>query len=346
MPQLFDPFEFKALSLRNRVIMPPMCQYMVEGKDGCATDWHLIHYASRAIGGTGLIIIEAAAVEPDGRITDRDLGLWSDEQIEPLRRVVEVCHEFGAKVAIQISHAGRKAENAVDPVAPSPLAFSDKYLTPRELGTEEVRAIRARFVAAFERAVQAGVDAIEIHGAHGYLIHQFHSPLTNKRQDVYKDKTRFGLEIIEGAKRVLPESMPLIMRISAVEYVDDGYGLDYSTELCREYQKAGVDLFHISSGGEGPIGSGGRPGSGPGYQVDYAAHIKNALNCPVIAVGRLEDPLLAAEVIQKEKADLVAVGRAMLSSPYWVNEAGIKLGQAPLTPKAYERAYTIGRVNK
>lgn len=343
MPQLFDPFVHKGLQLRNRIVMPPMCQYTVEGKNGTANDWHLIHYASRAIGGTGLIIIEAAGIEPDGRITDRDLGLWSDEHIEPLRKIVDACHAYGAKVAIQLSHAGRKAENAVDPVAPSALAFSDKYRTPRELETDEVKEIVDKFEAAFKRAVEAGMDAIEIHGAHGYLIHQFHSPYTNHRTDAYEDKTRFGKEIIERAKEVLPDSMPLIMRVSAIEYVNKGYGLDYSTEICREYQTAGVDIFHISSGGEGPIGSAGKPGSGPGYQVDFADHIKKALSCPMIAVGRLEDPRLAEEVVREGKADLVAVGRDMLRSPYWANEASIALGLGPITPKPYERAYTIGR---
>jgi NADPH2 dehydrogenase len=340
MPQIFDTFELNDLKLRNRIIMPPMCQYMVEARDGIATDWHFVHYVSRAIGGTGLIILEKTGVEPDGRITDRDLGLWSDEQIEPLQRIVDACHSYGAKVGIQIGHAGRKAENAIDPVAPSPIEFSDKYRTPRELTPTEVSGIIDDFEGAFSRAIEAGMDTIEIHGAHGYLIHQFHSSYTNHRSDRYGvDKARFGVEIIKRAKKVMPESMPLIFRVSAIEYVDGGYGLDYSTELCREYQKAGVDIFHVSSGGEGPIGSAGKPDAGPGYQVDFATHIRKALNCPVIAVGRLENPQLAAQVIQEDKADLVAIGREMLRSPYWANEASIALGKGPLTPKAYERGY-------
>nr|MDA8229615.1 NADPH dehydrogenase [Desulfitobacterium hafniense] len=197
MPILFEPVQIKSLNLPNRVVMPPMCQYMVEGKDGKATDWHYLHYASRAIGGTGLIILEATGIEPDGRITDRDLGIWSDEQIEPLKKIVDICHSYGSKVAIQIAHAGRKAENAPVPVAPSPIPFSDRYKTPKELSTNKVEGIISKFEAAIRRAVEAGFDSIEIHGAHGYLVHQFHSPFTNKRNDKFgEDRTRFGVEII------------------------------------------------------------------------------------------------------------------------------------------------------
>ncbi len=342
MSSLFEPFQMKDLLLRNRVVMPPMCQYSVEAKDGKATDWHFVHYVSRAMGGTGLIIIEMTGVEPDGRITDRDLGLWSDEQIEPLRRVVDACHAYGAKVAIQIGHAGRKAENAVVPVAPSPIAYSERYQQPRELATDEVKSIVSKFGAAVKRALQAGMDAIEIHGAHGYLIHQFQSAYTNQRTDVYgKEKTRFGEEIIQQVRQVMPATMPLIMRISAIEYVETGYGLDYSTELCRTYLKAGVDLLHVSAGGEGPIGSAGKPDAGPGYQVEFARHIREALQAPVIAVGRLENFRLADQVIREGQADLVAVGRGMLRSPYWASEASLALGGGPLTPKPYERAYKI-----
>ncbi|MDI3256568.1 MAG: NADH:flavin oxidoreductase/NADH oxidase [Kyrpidia sp.] len=342
MPTLFDPYSIKNLTLRNRIVMSPMCQYSVTAKDGKPNDWHFVHYASRAIGGAGLIIMEMTDVEPDGRITDYDLGLWSDDQVPAFRRIIDTCHFYGSKVAIQIAHAGRKAEDAPVPVAPSPIRFSERYKVPRELSTEEVKGMVAKFEAAFRRALEAGVDAVEIHGAHGYLIHQFHSPLTNRRTDVYgRDRLRFGVEVIEAAKRVLPESMPIIMRISAVEYVEGGYGLDEAVEFCRRYKEAGVDLFHVSSGGEGPIGSGGTPGAGPGYQVEYAHTLRRALGVPVIAVGKLQDPRLADQVIREEKADLVAVGRGMLRNPYWANEASLLLGGNPLTPKAYERAYTL-----
>ncbi|WP_394236221.1 NADH:flavin oxidoreductase/NADH oxidase [Niallia oryzisoli] len=336
MEHLFSPFNFKGLEVKNRIVMPPMCQYSVEKKDGVATDWHYLHYVSRAIGGAGFIIIEMTDVEPDGRISDFDLGLWSDEQIPPLARMVEACHQYGAKVGIQIAHAGRKAEDAEVPVAPSAIPFDENSKTPRALSTNEVKEMVEKFRKAVQRAVKAGFDAIEIHGAHGYLIHQFHSPLTNKREDEYgKELTKFGREIIEAAKDEMPEDMPLIMRISAKEYVEGGYGINESIEFAKDYQKAGVDIFHVSSGGEGPIGAGGRPGTHAAYQVPLAREIKNALHVPVIAVGRLDDPILANSVIGNEEADLVAVGRGMLRNPYWALEAAATLKKETSIPKQY-----------
>lgn len=336
MEDLLTPYQLKGLSLKNRVVMPPMCQYSVTNKDGIATDWHYLHYVSRAIGGASLIIIEMTDVDPDGRITDYDLGLWSDDQIPALARIVEACHQHGAKVGIQIAHAGRKAEDAVVPVAPSAIPFDENSKTPRELSTEEVKEIVEKFRLAVRRAVQAGVDTIELHGAHGYLIHQFHSPLTNQRIDEYgRDLTKFGKEIIQAAKSEMPENMPLIMRISAREYVEGGYGLDESIEFSREYQKAGVDMFHVSAGGEGPIAADGRPGTHVAYQVPLAKAIKQALNIPVIAVGRLDEPSLANAVIGNEDADLVAVGRGMLRNPYWTLEAATVLHKETGIPKQY-----------
>lgn len=318
MTDLFSPYSFKSLELKNRVVMAPMCQYSVEQKDGIATDWHYMHYVSRAVGGTGLIIIEMTDVEPDGRISDYDLGLWSDEQIPALKRIVDACHSNGAKVAIQIAHAGRKAEDAEVPVAPSAIAFDENSKQPRALTTDEVKGMVEKFRSAVARAVKAGFDAIELHGAHGYLIHQFHSPLTNKREDEYgQDLTLFGREIIQAAKAEMPKDMPLMMRISAKEYVEGGYGINESSEFAKAYKEAGVDVFDISSGGEGPIGASGRPGTHAAYQVPLAKAIKEALDVPVIAVGRLDDPKLANAVIGNEEADLVAVGRGLLRNPYW-----------------------------
>lgn len=336
MEHLFSPFQIKGLELKNRIVMPPMCQYSVEKKDGVANDWHYLHYVNRAIGGAGLIIIEMTDVEPDGRITDFDLGLWSDEQVPPLARIVEACHQYGAKVGIQIAHAGRKAEDAEEPVAPSAIAFDENSKTPRALSTDEVKEMVEKFRKAVQRAVKAGFDAIEIHGAHGYLIHQFHSPLTNKREDEYgKDRTKFGREIIEAAKNEMPENMPLIMRISAKEYVEGGYSINESIPFAKEYQKAGVDMFHVSSGGEGPIGAGGRPGTHAAYQVPLARDIKSALGVPVIAVGRLDDPILANSLIGNEDADLVAIGRGMLRNPHWTLEAATILKKETDIPKQY-----------
>lgn len=342
MVDLFSEYQLKGLSLKNRIVMPPMCQYSVTKKDGIANDWHHTHYVSRAIGGTGLIIIEMTDVEPDGRITDFDLGLWSDEQVKPLARIVEDVHKHGAKVGIQIAHAGRKAEDAAVPVAPSAIPFDDNSTTPRELTTEEVKGMVEKFRLAVRRAVQAGVDVIELHGAHGYLIHQFHSPLTNKRTDEYgQDLTKFGVEVIKAAKSEMPEDMALIMRISAKEYVDGGYGIKESVEFSKVYKEAGVDMFHVSSGGEGPIGADGRPGTHAAYQVPLARDIKEALDIPVIAVGRLDEPGLANSVVGNEDADLVAVGRGMLKNPYWALTAAEALSKQTDIPEQYARSFRI-----
>jgi len=325
---ILTPFAIKDLHLKNRIVMPPMCNFNIEKHDGIPTDWHFTHYASRAIGGCGLIIIEMTNVEGDGRITNRCMGLWNDEQQEALARIVKVCHDFGAKVGIQIGHAGRKAEDAIDPVAPSAIAFSEKYRTPRALTTEEVEAMVLKYQDAVARAVEANVDTIEIHGAHGYLIHQFHSQISNIRTDKYgKDLSLFGCEVIKAAKSVMPKEMPLIMRISAREYIDGGYDILGGIKLCKKYLEAGVDVFHISSGGEGPIGASGGPGAHAGYQVPLARKIKEALDVPVIAVGRLESPHLADAVIGNHDADLVAIGRGVLRNPNWTIEAAKQLGK-------------------
>lgn len=340
MKDLFTPYELKDLKLKNRVVLPPMCQYSVSNKDGIATDWHYMHYVSRAVGGTGLIIVEMTDVEPDGRITDYDLGIWSDEHIPALARIVEACHSYGAKVGIQIAHAGRKAEDAEVPVSSSPIAFNAQSKTPRELSTAEVKDMVNKFRLGVKRAVQAGFDVIELHGAHGYLIHQFHSPLTNVRSDEYgQDLTLFGREVIAAAKSEMPEGMPLIMRISAQEYVEGGYGIKESVEISKAYKEAGADIFHISAGGEGDIAAAGRPGTHAAYQVPLARAIKEQVEVPVIAVGRLDEAVLANAVIGNEEADLVAVGRGMLRNPYWTLEAGIALGKNPGLPKQYEAGF-------
>lgn len=320
--------------------MPPMCQYSVTKKDGIATDWHYIHYVSRAIGGAGLIIIEMTDVEPDGRITDNDLGLWSDEQIPPLARIVEACHAHGAKVGIQIAHAGRKAEDAQQPVAPSAIPFNEQSRTPKELSQSDIAAMVEKFRSAVGCAIKAGVDVIELHGAHGYLIHEFQSPYTNKRTDEYgQDLTKFGVEVIKAAKSQMPSDMPLIMRISGQEYVDGGYDIKDSITFSKTYQAAGVDIFHVSAGGEGPIAAHGRPGTHVAYQVPLARKIREALNVPVIAVGRLDDPALANAVIGNEEADLVAVGRGMLRNPYWTIEAAAQLQKKTAVPAQYQVSF-------
>ncbi|WP_310550442.1 NADH:flavin oxidoreductase/NADH oxidase [Paenibacillus glufosinatiresistens] len=338
MAQLFTPYEIKNLKLKNRVVMPPMCQYSVVAEDGIPNDWHYVHYVSRAVGGTGLLIAEMSGIEPDGRITNQDTGIWSDDQIPAWRRITEAVHSYGAKIGIQLGHAGRKAQDAEPPVAPSAIAFDGKSKVPAELSTEDAERLVAAYAAAARRAVEAGFDTVEIHGAHGYLIHQFLSPLSNRREDRYgQDRLLFGEETVRAVKAVLPEDMPLLMRVSAREYVDGGYGTDYAVEFCSRYHAAGVDVFHISSGGEGPIGAGGLPTSGPGYQVGLAEAVRQGAGVPVIAVGRLEDPKEAEAALAEGRADLIAVGRAMLSDPYWALHAQEALGGVCDIPEAYVR---------
>jgi 2,4-dienoyl-CoA reductase-like NADH-dependent reductase (Old Yellow Enzyme family) len=341
MNRLHTPFTYKGLQLRNRIVMPPMCQYSVEAKDGKPGDWHYVHYASRAVGGAGLVIVEMTDVEPDGRISDYDLGLWSDDHIAPFARIVSAVQAHGAKIGIQIAHAGRKAEDAEVPVAPSAIPVAPGSKTPRPLTTEETRAMVHKFRDAARRAVAAGMDTIELHGAHGYLIHQFHSPALNRREDEYgQDLSLFGVQVIRAVKEVMPPDMPLLLRISAVEYIDGGYDIEHSLAIARKYKEAGVDIFHVSSGGEGPAGK-RKPGNYPGYQVPFARAYKEALDVPVIAVGMLDQPALADSVVASGDADLVGVGRGMLSDPYWaVHAIRAAAGkEAAPVPKAYVRGF-------
>ncbi|TMV49645.1 NADH:flavin oxidoreductase/NADH oxidase [Paenibacillus mesophilus] len=341
MNRLNTPFSYKSLQLRNRIVMPPMCQYSVTAKDGKPNDWHLVHYASRAVGGAGLVIIEMTDVEPDGRISDYDLGLWSDDHIPAFARIVSAVQSHGAKIGVQIAHAGRKAEDAEVPVAPSAIPVTPDSKTPRALTTEETKAMVGKFRDAARRAIAAGVDTIELHGAHGYLIHQFHSPALNRREDEYgKDLSLFGVEVIRAVKSVMPPEMPLILRISAIEYIDGGYDLDHSLEIARKYREAGVDMFHVSTGGEGPAGK-RKPGNYPGYQVPYARAFKETLDVPVIAVGMLDNPALADATIANEDADLVGVARGMLRDPYWAIHAvqAVAGKEAIPAPKQYARAF-------
>lgn len=329
MNNLSTPFKLKNLELKNRTVMAPMCQYSVELKDGVPNDWHFVHYASRAVGGTGLIIVEMTGVDPDGRITDGDLGLWSDDQIPPYQRLVSEVQKHGSKIGIQIGHAGRKAEDALQPVAPSSvqggaLPEETKYgelKLPRALTIEEINRVISQFKDAARRAVEAGFDTIELHGAHGYLLHQFMSPSINIREDVYgTDLSKFGVEVIQAVKSVMPKNMPLIMRLSAIEYIDGGYDIEHALNMGERFKAAGVDIYHISSGGEGIPGK-LKPLNSPGYQVPFARMFKDRLGLPVIAVGKLENAELAQATIANGDADLVAVARGMLNDPYWTLHA-------------------------
>ena len=249
MNQLMSPFTCKGLELRNRVVISPVCQY--SAVDGMPNEWHYVHYTTRAVGGAGLIMVEITAVDPDGRNTLDDLGLWSDEHTFALKRIVDSCHQYGAKIGIQLSHTGRKSEYLDVPVSTTEKPFDPTFNRPEMLSTDEIQGIIEKFRLAAKRAVKAGFDTIELQGAHGYLIHQFHSPYINQRTDEYgQDLTKFGIEVIEAVKSEMPADMPLIMRVSAREYVAGGYDVDYIQQVCKEYEKAGVDIFDVSSGGE------------------------------------------------------------------------------------------------
>ena len=246
--QLFTPFSLKNLELKNRVVMPPMCQY--SATDGVPNDWHFVHYTSRAIGGVGLIIVEMTNVAPNGRITPNCLGLWNDTQKDAFKKIVDSVHTHGAKIAVQIAHAGRKAQDEPNAVAPSAIHYGEldyaeqNLITPKELTTDEVKDLVQAFADSVKRAVDAGFDAIELHAAHGYLIHQFYSPKSNTRADEYgQDKALFGVEVIQAAKKVMPADMPLIVRISAQEYGKDGFDSDYGVEIAKRFADVAKILF-------------------------------------------------------------------------------------------------------
>ena len=340
MSHLGQPYRLKGMELKNRIVMAPMCQYSVHAMDGIPNDWHYVHYVSRAIGGTGLIIMEMTDIEPDGRISNLDLGLWSDEQIPAFRRIIDAIHAHRTKVGVQIAHAGRKATDAEVPVSCTDEPYSPEFKKPRMLSTEETWQMIGKFADAARRAVEAGFDTIELHAAHGYLIHQFQSPGINKRTDEFgADLSKFGVEVVRAVKAAIPQDMPLIMRISAVEYAEGGYGLDHAIKLCRAYRDAGVDMFDVSSGGESGLPPARQPGNYPGYQLPFARAIKHEVNVPVIAVGKLEDPNLAEHALASGDADLIAVGRELFRNPYWPTLALRQLDGQTEVPVQYRRAY-------
>ncbi len=340
MAKLFTPYQLKNLNLKNRIVMPPMCQYAVETGDGMPGEWHNVHYISRAVGGTGLIIAEMTAIHPDGRITNEDTGIWDDHFIPAWRHIVDEVHRYGTQIGIQLGHAGRKAEDANPPVAPSAIRYDGEgYKEPHALTTAEVEQLIQAYGEAARRAVEAGFDTVEIHGAHGYLIHQFHSPLVNQREDEYgKDLPLFGERVVQAVRAAVPADMAVIMRVSAREYVEGGYEVEDIIETCRRYRDAGVDLLHVSSGGEGPARKGAMQ-VGPGYQVNMASQLRDALQIPVIAVGLLDEFVDAERVLEEDQADLVAVGRAMLRDPYWAIHAAKELGDEAPVPQPYLRGY-------
>jgi 2,4-dienoyl-CoA reductase-like NADH-dependent reductase (Old Yellow Enzyme family) len=331
-----------------------MCEY--SGEDGFANDWHLVHLGSRAVGGAGLVIVEATGVEARGRISPGDLGLWKDEQIEPLARIAKFIQSQGAAAGIQLAHAGRKASTHVPwehrgaqipvaeggwvPVAPSPIPFRDGDMTPHELTREEIREIIEAFSAAAKRAVRAGFNVIEIHGAHGYLINEFLSPLANHRTDEFggsfENRIRLATEVVNAVREAVPESMPLFLRISASDWVEGGWTLDDSVRLAKCVKTLGVDVIDCSSGGMVPYA---KIELGPGYQVPFAERIRRDAEIATAAVGLITEPHQAEEIVASGKADLVMLAREMLRDPYWPLHAQQALGGKAKPPVQYERAF-------
>ncbi len=357
-PHLFSPFRLKDVTLRNRIGVSPMCMYSSE--DGMATDWHLVHLGARAVGGAGLVLCEATAVTADGRISPQDAGLWNDAQIEPLARINRFVSGQGAVPGIQLSHAGRKAstqrpweghgqvlESAGGwlPSGPSPLAFRpDTERTPHALSREEIAGIIKAFRASASRALAAGYRWLELHGAHGYLAHEFLSPLSNQRDDEYggpfENRVRFVLELTRATRQVWPENLPLTWRISATDWTEGGWTPEDSVALARLLREEGVDLVDCSSGGNVPHAS---IPVAPDYQVFLSETVRREAGIPTAAVGMITEARQADAIIRAGKADLVLMAREFLRNPSWPLHAAQELGEkdalAALVPPQYARSF-------
>ena len=357
MTHLFDPLSIRDITFANRVFVSPMCEY--SSVDGYASDWHFVHLGSRAVGGAALVLTEATAVLPEGRISPEDLGIWSDDHIEPLARIVRFVHEQGSVAGMQLAHAGRKAstyrpwagqgkirENEggwKNVVAPSALPFADNYPMPQALSVEGIKNVISAFVAAARRACEAGFRVIEIHAAHGYLIHEFLSPLSNQRTDAYggsfENRTRIVREIVAAVRGVWPERAPLFVRISATDWVDGGWDIQQSVELAGQLKALGADLIDCSSGGNVlhakiPVG--------PGYQTNFAEQIRRGANVLTGAVGLITSPVQAEHIVFNGQADAVIIAREFLRDPYWPLRAARELGQPISWPVQYLRAAPEG----
>ncbi len=357
MAHLFDSLEIRGIQFANRVFVSPMCEY--SSTDGFASDWHFVHLGSRAVGGAGLVLTEATAVLPEARISPQDLGIWSDDHIEPLSRIVRFIHEQGSVAGMQLAHAGRKASTYrpwdgqgtipereggwKNVVAPSAVAFAPNYPLPREVSRDGIQEIVAAFAEAARRACEAGFHVIEIHAAHGYLIHEFLSPLSNQRTDFYggsfENRTRILREIVQAVRHVWPERAPLFVRISATDWVENGWDIEQSVELARQLKKLGVDLIDCSSGGNVaqvriPVGT--------GYQTPFAEQIRREAGIMSGALGMITSPVQAEHIIATGQGDAVVIARELLRDPYWPLRAARELGQAISWPVQYLRAAPEG----
>jgi 2,4-dienoyl-CoA reductase-like NADH-dependent reductase (Old Yellow Enzyme family) len=357
MPGLFDELTLRGLTLRNRIVVSPMCQY--SSTDGLANEWHYVHLASRAVGGAALVFTEAAAVTPDGRISPQDLGIWTDAHAAALAPAVKFISGQGAAAGIQLAHAGRKASTrrpwdapGVVPEseggwsrigAPSAIAFADQFLTPHEMSEAEIEGAVTAFAAAARRAHAAGFAVIEIHAAHGYLLHEFLSPVSNTRADRYggsfENRTRIVRETVSAVRAVLPDSHPLFVRISATDWTPGAWDLPQSIELARMLKELGVDLIDCSSGGNVATA---RIPLGPGYQTPFAEAVRRDANIPTGAVGLITEPAQAEHVIHTGQADVVLLARELLRDPYWPLRAARELGHEMSWPPQYLRAAPKG----
>ena len=348
MSKLFSPTTIGGVTFHNRAWISPMCQY--SAVEGMMQDWHAVHYGAFITGGAGLVMVEATAVRPEGRITPGDLGIWSDQQAQVLAEIPQFAHRHHTKVGIQLAHAGRKASATVPWVggkslsyegggwvteAPSALAFGDRVV-PHELTISEIALIKADFVNAAERAVAAGFDVIEIHAAHGYLLHEFISPISNKRTDTYggtlENRMRLLMEITSDVRLAVPASRALFVRISATDWIEGGHDINDSVVICRELQARGVDLIDVSSGGLDPDQ---KIVLGPGYQVQFARTIQQEVGIPTSAVGLITSGPQAEEVLSDGAVEAVMLGRAMLGNPRWPFQAASDLGEDIPWPNQY-----------
>ncbi|MZD08045.1 NADH:flavin oxidoreductase/NADH oxidase [Streptomyces sp. SID5785] len=359
MSALFEPYTLRSVTVPNRVWMPPMCQYSAAPDGplaGAPTDWHFQHYGARAAGGTGLIVVEATAVTPEGRISPYDLGIWNDEQVAAFRRITAFLKSQGTTPGIQLGHAGRKAStdrpwkggapvgpeaHGWQPVAPSAVPFDERHPVPTALTTEQIHEITGQFADAARRALAAGFEVVELHGAHGYLIGQFLSPHSNHRTDEYggsyANRTRFALEVVDAVRAVWPEDLPLFFRISATDWLADGEGwtADDTVRFTAALRERGVDLIDVSTGGNA---SGVRIPVGPGYQVPYATRVRTEAGVPAAAVGLITEPEQAEKIVANGEADAVLIGRELLRDPSFARRAARELGADVHVPDPYHRS--------
>jgi 2,4-dienoyl-CoA reductase-like NADH-dependent reductase (Old Yellow Enzyme family) len=356
VPHLFEPLPLRSVTLANRIVVSPMCQYSCE--NGVANDWHFVHLGSRAVGGAALVLTEATAVTAEGRISPQDLGLYLPDHVGGLSRIVSFIHSQRTLAGIQLAHSGRKgstgrpwekmtevtpAEGGWQPIAPTARPFQDEYPVPRAMTAVDIRAVVAAFATAAARALDAGFDVIELHAAHGYLIHEFLSPLVNDRRDEYggsfDNRVRLCLEVVDAIRRVWPERLPLFVRLSATDWTDGGWDVEQSIALARLLGPRGVDLLDCSSGGGVPNV---RIPLGPAYQTPFAEQIRLATGMPTGAVGLITEPAQADEIIQRGRADVVLLARELLRDPYFPLRAARELGHEVPWPAQYLRSAPPG----